>query len=252
MIKDCVRQNNNAGKHRNACLHITDEYNEHGHLLHIEDVIGAYTRAKTQEEALKKLEGELISYDRWAGTDTADRYSIKKLKTETLKSNLHIEDADSDMIFESEKSPLSLDDFKALTELALKSARDFKELYDSIPVKDKASRAPRKTFYGDVPITANEMYAHTKNVNSYYFGEIGISVSNAPDIYSCRKAGFEIAASKEELFSGKVYTGQYDELWSLKKVIRRFIWHDRIHAKAMYKMACALCGAENIKNPFRF
>ncbi len=90
MTKDCVRQNNNAGKHHNACLRITDEYNEHGHLLHIEDVIGAYTRAKTQEEALKKLEGELISYDRWAGTDTADRYSIKNLKIETLKSNLHI------------------------------------------------------------------------------------------------------------------------------------------------------------------
>lgn len=169
MIKDCVSQNNNAGKHRNACLHITDEYNEHGHLLHIEDVIGAYTRAKTQEEALNKLEGELISYDRWAGTDTADRYSIKNLKIETLKSNLHIEDADSDMIFESEKAPLSLDDFKALTELALKSARDFKELYDSIPVKDKASRAPRKTFYGYVPITANDMYAHTKKRQQLLF-----------------------------------------------------------------------------------
>lgn len=25
-------------------------------------------------------------------------------------------------------------------------------------------------------------------------------------------------------------------MWSVRKVLRRFVWHDRIHAKAMWKM----------------
>lgn len=36
----------------------------------------------------------------------------------------------------------------------------------------------RKTFYGAVPRTAEEMYVHTKNVNAYYFGEIGVEAGN--------------------------------------------------------------------------
>lgn len=29
----------------------------------------------------------------------------------------------------------------------------------------------------------------------------------------------------------------YGETWSVRKVLRRFIWHDRIHARAMWRMA---------------
>lgn len=48
----------------------------------------------------------------------------------------------------------------------------------------------RKTFYGAVPRTAEEMYVHTKNVNAYYFGEIGVEAGNDGDILSCRCEGF--------------------------------------------------------------
>lgn len=44
----------------------------------------------------------------------------------------------------------------------------------------------------------------------------------------------------------------YDELWSLRKVLRRFIWHDRIHAKAMYRMAVVAFGKESVPNIFLF
>ena len=46
--------------------------------------------------------------------------------------------------------------------------------------------------------------------------------------------------------------GSYGEDWSLRKVLRRFIWHDRIHARAMYRMAIKVFGAESIVNPFYF
>lgn len=50
----------------------------------------------------------------------------------------------------------------------------------------------------------------------------------------------------------KVFIGSYNEEWSLRKVLRRFIWHDRIHAKAMYKMAAKTWNKEELENPFYF
>ena len=68
------------------------------------------------------------------------------------------------MLFESEKAPLTAEEYKKLKALALKSAQDFLALYDSVPDKNATAAPERKTFYGKVPRSADEMYAHTKNV----------------------------------------------------------------------------------------
>lgn len=108
----------------------------------------------------------------------------------------------------------------------------------------------RKTFYGQVPRSADEMYEHTKNVNEYYFAEIEVDADNNGNIYECRKRGFEVLETKLDFLSNTVVEGSYGEDWSLRKVMRRFIWHDRIHARAMYRMAVKVFGAENVENPF--
>ena len=46
--------------------------------------------------------------------------------------------------------------------------------------------------------------------------------------------------------------GSFDEEWSLRKVLRRFIWHDRIHGKAMYRMAVKTFGQDSVPDVFRF
>jgi len=134
----------------------------------------------------------------------------------------------------------------------LKSAKDFLALYESIPDKNVAAAPERKTFYGRVPRTANEMYEHTKNVNTYYFAEIAVDADHDGNIYECRKRGFESLESNPDFLQNTVRKGSYGEDWSLRKVLRRFIWHDRIHAKAMYRMAIKVFGAENVVNPFCF
>ena len=96
------------------------------------------------------------------------------------------------------------------------------------------------------------MYAHTKNVNEYYFSEIHVDADNDGSIYACRKRGFEALEAKGDFLENVVFAGSYGEDWSLRKVLRRFIWHDRIHAKAMYRMATKVFGAESIENPFYF
>lgn len=226
------------------------EHNGNDTLLYAVDYIGAYTRGESLEIAKAKMPEEIASYLKWSGEDAPE--SIEAVIVEEKESELNIKDADSDVLFETEKAPLTAEEYEKLKALALKSAKDFLALYESIPDKSAIAITERKTFYGRVPRTADEMYEHTKNVNEYYFAEIEVDADNSGSIYECRTRGFEALEAKQNFLQNPVIEGSYGEDWSLRKVLRRFIWHDRIHAKAMYRMASKVFGTTKIKNPFCF
>lgn len=226
------------------------EHNGRDTLLYAVDFVGAYTRGETLEAAVRKMQAEICSYLKWCGKKAVTSMDIVIIEEKV--SELAICDADSDVLFESEKAPLTAEEYKKLKALALKSAQDFLALYDSVPDKNATAAPERKTFYGQVPRTANEMYEHTKNVNTYYFAEIAVEADHDGNIYECRKRGFEALGSNPDFLQNTVRKGSYGEDWSLRKVLRRFIWHDRIHARAMYRMAIKVFGAENVVNPFCF
>jgi hypothetical protein len=79
-----------------------------------------------------------------------------------------------------------------------------------------------------------------------------LEVSNEGTIAESRMRGFEALEQNGDFLSGRVYNGSYGEEWSIPKVLRRFLWHDRIHAKAMYKMGIKTFGLGAILNVFRF
>ena len=226
------------------------EHNGRDTLLYAVDFVGAYTRGETLEAAVRKMQAEICSYLKWCGKKAVTSMDIVIIEEKV--SELAICDADSDVLFESEKAPLTAEEYIKLKALALKSAQDFLALYDSVPDKNATAAPERKTFYGQVPRTANEMYEHTKNVNTYYFAEIAVEADHDGNIYECRKRGFEALESSPDFLQNTVRKGSYGEDWSLRKVLRRFIWHDRIHAKAMYRMAIKVFGAEHVVNPFCF
>ncbi len=226
------------------------EHNGRDTLLYAVDFVGAYTRGETLEAAVRKMQAEICSYLKWCGKKAVTSMDIVIIEEKV--SELAICDADSDVLFESEKAPLTAEEYIKLKALALKSAQDFLALYDSVPDKNATAAPERKTFYGQVPRTANEMYEHTKNVNTYYFAEIAVDADHDGNIYECRKRGFESLEANPDFLQNTVRKGSYGEDWSLRKVLRRFIWHDRIHARAMYRMAIKVFGAESIVNPFYF
>ena len=143
-------------------------------------------------------------------------------------------------------------EYERLEQLVMRSAEDLLAMYESIENKHSSSLEPKSTFLGPRPRTAYEMYEHTKSVNRYYFGEIGIEADNDGTIVDCRRRGFEMLRRREDHLSGRVFLGSYDERWSLRKVLRRFIWHDRIHGKAMYRMACRTFGEGAVFDSFKF
>lgn len=174
------------------------EHNGNDTLLYSVDYTGAYARGESLDAAVQKMKTEMESWLLWRNESGGADPDIEIVQEKN--SDLQIADADSDVLFNAEKLPLSQEEYAELKELALKSARDFHALYSSVPDKNKSCMGQRKTFYGDVPRTAQEMYEHTKNVNAYYFGEIGIDADNEGNIYECRKRGFELLEQTEGFF----------------------------------------------------
>ena len=226
------------------------EHNGNDSIIYANNYIGAFARGASKEEAMLKMPEEIRRFQLWRGEEPLDNYEIDIVQEK--ESGLQVRDADSDVLFATEKDPLSAEEYQHLKTLAMKSAEDFYSLYNSFPDKHKSALPYRKTFYGSVPRTAEEMYQHTKNVNEYYFSEIGVDANNEGTIVSCRARGFESLESIPGFLSLETVTGSYDEQWSVRKVLRRFIWHDRIHAKAMYRMGVLTFGANAIPDLFRF
>ena len=226
------------------------EHNGEDTLLHAVHLPGCAVRGKSLREAEEKMPREAAAFSHWCGIAMEELPSVQVVCEKV--SDLNIADADSDVLYDSEREPLSREEYERLKALALKSARDFHALYASVPDKTESVLQQRNTFYGPLPRTAEEMYRHTKGVNAYYFAEIGIDADNEGSIYDCRVRGFETLEQTEAFLDNRVFDGSYGELWSLRKLLRRFLWHDRIHARAMFRMAEKTFGAGSTADPFFF
>lgn len=243
---DLVKYSNGQGGH---FLRAALEYSDRGCLLWSLDYPGAFARGLTREEACAKLSYDMERWCRWSGQPLT--HGDVLVVEEKYQPDMKVEDADSDLLFESERLPMTREEYQVLRELVLRSARDFEALYASVPDPDAPLGDPRKTFYGDYPNTARTMYTHTNSVTAYYVGELNAEVDNLPGFYENRLNGLTALEQLPDFLNLPVMEGSYDELWSLRKVLRRFLWHDRIHARAMYRRAKAVWG-EVIADPFHF
>jgi hypothetical protein len=226
------------------------EHNGNDTLLYAVELPGAFARGENRETALVKMEAEVRAYLLWRDGAAPERVEVEI--AQDAPCALEIRDADSDVLFDAERIPLSPEEYEQMKNLALRSAEDFLKLYQSIPNKEESVLPLRRTFYGQVPRTAEEMYRHTKSVNEYYFGEIGVEADNEGSILDCRLRGFAELERQSDFLANRVFEGSWGELWSLRKLLRRFLWHDRIHARAMYRMALKSFGSGAVEDLFRF
>ena len=225
------------------------EYSDGGFLLWSLDCPGAFARGQGREEVVAKLPADVAAFCRWAGWDYPD--GPVEIAEEKYQPDMKVEDADSDLLFAGENAPLSAEEYEVLKELVLRSATDFEALYASVPDADAPLGEERQTFYGDYPHTARAMYRHTNSVTAYYVSEVGAEMDNRPGFYENRVAGLSALEQIPDFLARPAEEGSYGEWWSVRKVLRRFLWHDRIHARAMYRRAKAVFET-NIADPFRF
>ncbi len=226
------------------------EYNDSGCMAFARDYPGAFARGKEQTEALNKLAGDVAAYWRWL-TGAAPALGPVRV-AERWPSKVQLADGDTEMLLEGEEAPLLESEYRHLQGVALRSAGDFLRLYRAIPEPDRELMPLRQTFYGPVPRTAAEMLIHVAGVNAYYFSRIGVAAGDGLEMVQQRAAGFAALEGQGGYLDGGGRADGCGERWSLRKVLRRFIWHDRIHARALYRRAARLWGPEKIPNPYCF
>lgn len=233
---------------------ITCVWEHHGEasLLYADSFPGAFTRGATKQEAVSKMPAELRSYITWRTGRMPPAGQPEIVIVQGKESKLAVEDADTDVLFDREIGEWNEEAYRDLKTFVLKSARDFQRLYDAIPDKDFSVLPERATFYGAVPRTARQMYDHTRGVNAHYFGEIQVSADDTGRIADCRERGFAELERQPAYLQNRIWEGRFGEQWTLKKLCRRFIWHDRIHAKALYRMARRTFGPGSVPDVFGF
>ena len=224
------------------------EYNDRGCMLFSLDRPGAFARGRTPEAAALRLPAETAAFCRWAGLAVPEGpVAITERKYQPV---LHVEDADGDIIFAGERVPMSWAEYEAARALALRSAEDLDRLYAAIPDKDAPLGPARATFYGEYPNTARKMFDHTNSCTAYYVGQLGAESDGLPGCLENRRQALAALEALPDFLAAPPRVDGCGEEWSLRKVMRRFLWHDRLHARAMYRRARSVWGG-TIPDVFR-
>jgi len=222
--------------YKSGKLSIAFETNGKGFLGYIVELPGAFVRGSTEDEALSKANAEADAYLIWLGHKGEYRFDFTV--TQRYKSDLMIEDADSEILLDEDRGIISEEELRALNNLTFLSAETFLSLYQSAELKNWVDESRiRKTFYGENPKTVREIFDHVNRTQYYYLSRIKLRFSEEEtDFLKIRRMCiFEIEKIYHETGNSITYYVDY-ESWTLKKVLRRFLWHDRIHAKAITRI----------------
>ncbi|MDV3278616.1 MAG: hypothetical protein LYZ69_09180 [Nitrososphaerales archaeon] len=206
----------------------------HGYLVQLP---GAYVRGMTELDALAKVDSEVRAYLRWLGSEPRPgRYEGRRVQLH--RSSLTVEDADNEILLDADAGGLSEDEFTTLVELIRRSGATFLALCERAKFKDWVDQSRvRRTFYGGNPCTVREIFAHVLGTQSYYMSRVGARPERLGNDFATTREEYleKLNAMFEREGSGEVHVVD-GESWTLKKVLRRFVWHDRIHGKAITRI----------------
>ena len=229
------------------------EYNDNGVTLWSLVYPGAFARAETAGEAAKKLPAACRRYRLWAKLPAAADAGSDEIRfVKRLKVDTAVEEGFTSALFPEEKLPMDMARYTALKTLCLKSARDFEALFASIPQKDRGLVKSRRTLYGKIPVTAREMLEHLEAGQRIWAALFGIDLGDGQGLLADRKRLFALLESQTGYLADRVVTAPEGEQWTLRKLMRRLLWHDAIHGRALYRKAITFWQKERVKNPFGF
>jgi len=232
------------------------ETNGLGFLGFMIELPGAFVRGETERNALSKVHAEASAYSRWARNPSEPPSEVMVVQRHNCK--LHVEDADGEILLDADRGVMGKAEFKTLADLAIYSGETFDRIYAASELKDWVDTARiRLTFNGQAPKTIREIFEHVNRTQKYYLSRAGLGLpeETRDNFLGIRR---NCLARLEELFNQTGNSAVFnvrDEEWTLKKILRRFIWHDRIHGKSIYRI---LRKQENsgltgrIEDPFRF
>jgi hypothetical protein len=212
------------------------ETNGKGYIGYIAELPGAFIRGRTEEEALSKVDREVKSFQKWLGIE--QKWDYDTIVIQRHQSCLMVEDADNEILLDVDKEIMRKKEFKNLTDLARYSGETFLKIYSNSKFKDWVDKTRiRKTFHGENPKTVQEIFDHVRGCQYYYLSRTKIAFEKKEEGFIeirrfCLRKIEELYRKNDNSLIFEVD----NELWTLKKILRRFIWHDRIHGKAMIRI----------------
>jgi hypothetical protein len=231
-------------------IRVAFETNGKGWLGYVEELPGAFVRGSTQEDCLTKVKAEIHGYLGWLGIVTNDDADVSVSRI--VQSDLRVEDADNRILLDTDRAALGDTQFRTWSEIALYSAVCFEKLYTSASQKEWQDPARiRQTFLGDCPASIDDI--HVDRVQGYYLQCLGLEHRFTSDAFVERRRECLSRISDTYAKNTGVIEESEGESWTIAKALRRFIWHDRIHAKSIVRTLQRLqteFGA--IDDPFSF
>ncbi len=236
-------------------IHIEFETNGIGWIGYVAELPGAFVRGRSEGECLSKVDNEIRRYFQWLGIIPGTNFSISA--TEALQSELHVEDADNEILLKHDRERLDDSTFGEWSQIASFSGVCFQRLYDAVKLREWRDLArDRKTFYGDCPCSIQEVYQHVDRVQGFYQQCIGLgSGLESPTFVERRRECLSRTLELYESESANNVRCVDGEEWTITKALRRYIWHDRIHAKSIVRTLQRQCEKgliDEFHDPFKF
>ena len=216
-------------------VHVEFETNGNGWIGYFAELPGAFVRGPSERASLSKGDKEIRRYAHWLGLELKATYKL--VRTRVHRSGLCVEDADNEILLEYDRGQLDRSTFDQWCQIASFSGACFQELYDAAALPDWRDPArDRETFYGMVPCSIREVYQHVDRVQGYYQQCLGLTASLESCSFVERRS--ECLSRLADIYgrdSGRSVRRGDGEEWTIAKALRRYIWHDRIHAKSIVR-----------------
>jgi hypothetical protein len=213
------------------------ETNGKGFMGFIIELPGSFVRGIEEQEIFSKVPAEAQSYLEWLESHSQVPEKVRVVQRHQCKST--VEDGDCEILLDTDQESAAPIEFTKLVELAKYSGQTFWSLCKTSELRDWVDPArKRSTFYGETPGTIVETYNHVNRTQYYYLSRTGIRFQEDSQFDFVRRRGYCLDQI-EKMFAknGNSQLFEVDnEQWTLKKILRRFIWHDRIHGKAIVRI----------------
>jgi hypothetical protein len=205
------------------------------------DLPGCYSSARTSTEAIIQAPASIALYfsriSKYNNAFTTPQASIDIEVAETFQSFPSERDPEYivNAFFEDDKRPVRYGE-AVIVQLLLDWSRE--ELLQVIRPLDE--RRLNQPIPGEVRGSIAGIIEHIAGAENWYFGmfDLALDRSQLPE-NPLEKLAHVRRNAKEQLWnliSETRITGNCDELWSARKVIRRTLWHERDHAQHIERL----------------
>lgn len=215
--------------------------------IFVQELPGCYSRSPSLDEAVAKAPLKIREFLDWLkghGEDIGESdYEIETETSEIVRGNWPVHLGDSQALFKADLRPLEGEEIKRCIRFIRYAREDFMDLYSRAP-KDAQEWKPDPS----TPRHIKRIAEHVADVDLFYLERLRarrfedwplgfLEASNELTIMRLSNLSEDEMNCAVSYHPPGGWTGTTEpEGWTARKVLRRFIWHDRLHTSTARKL----------------